>query len=143
MVRCVRCVIGMCQSSTYAVRAVRSSYDRFELVTETQDRVVQPRHRIDAIEARTYATEEDIESAVATISMDHAHIAEKSNDVKESAKPVMVIYDRKSKSITGRLSSCKGAGDDWLIQRSIADIEDVGYAGKKLFLKISLTGVLP
>ena len=40
-----------------------------------------------------------------------------------------------TKSIIGHQSSGKGASDDWLIKRIVADIEDTSYTGKKIPLE--------
>ncbi len=83
--------------------------------------------------------EEDEASAVTTVSMDYTYITEKGKlgdrESKDGTKPIMVIYDRKTKTIMGHVASSKGASDDWLVKKIITDIEDMGYAGTKILLK--------
>ena len=83
--------------------------------------------------------EEDEENVVTTVSMDYMYLTEKGETVdhaiKEGAKPIMVVYDRKTKSIMGHLANNKGASDDWLVKNVITDIEDMGYTGAKIILK--------
>ena len=60
---------------------------------------------------------------MATISLDYTYITEKSGDTKEDgAKPILAMYDSKSKSAIGHLANCEGAGDEWLVKMVVYDI---------------------
>ena len=48
---------------------------------------------------------------------------------------MLASYDRKTK--TGRLHQCesKGPADDYMVERTIRDINDAGYNGERIVLK--------
>ena len=82
---------------------------------------------------------EDEEHAVATISMDYMYMNEKGkagkSTEKESEQPIIVIHDRKTKTVLGHVANCKGAGDERVMKRILMDIEDMGYSGTKVIMK--------
>ena len=75
---------------------------------------------------------EDMDLSVPRISIDYMFM---SDDSTSRMNPILVGRDLKTKMLFAHVVSHKGAGDKWLVERTIKDVNDFGYEHVKLSIR--------